>query len=261
MRSVIHISHNFRIVVLAASGLLLPTTAECGVVATGGDTQGRSWSAVFEKVGGNQLQISLTNTGVYPLLPNYDASYGLLGLYFNIGGSAAFGLTPSSAVLGSGSTTVGTEANPGAGWAYNSGQLEIGGVSYNGWLIGAGFGIPNGSNGNGNFCTTDCVKLGGADFAIYPTGFAGGNGSVKPPYFMNTLVFTLSGLPAGYDLSAINRVTAQYGTSLTEPTIPAYSIDHPPQGEPVPEPSTGVMILLAGAAVSAGAWFRRRCQA
>jgi hypothetical protein len=258
MQQVVHFSYTS--ILVAAFCLLTQAPAQAGVIATGSDLQGRSWTAVFQQVGGNQLQISLTNTGVYPLLPTLDASYGVLGLFFNIDGDAAANLTPLSAALGPGSSMVGSTTNPGAGWAYNSGQLAVGGASYSGWLIGAGFGIPNGSHGKGNFCTTGCVKLGGSDYAIYPTGFAGGNGSVKAPYFMDTLVFTLSGLPSNFDISAINRVAVQYGTSLTEPHIPSTSIDYPPSGNPVPEPGTAAMIVLAGAAMSAGLWLRKRRQ-
>lgn len=227
------------------------------VVATGSDTQGRGWTATFDVVNGNQLQITLANTAIYPPITNFNASQGLLGLYFNIDGEAPLALTPSSAVLGSGSTAVGNAGNPGAGWAYNSGQLAVGGASYNNWLVAAGLGALGGSGGYGNFCTADCVKLRGPDFAIYPTGFSNGNASVKVPYFVNTVVFTLSGLPQGFNLASLNQVSAQYGGNLVAGTVPASMIDYGPVDSHSPEPGTASVLLIAGAIFGAVAWLRR----
>ena len=64
---------------------------------------------------------------------------------------------------------------------------------------------------NGN----NCLHFAGNDPATGNTPVTGTNALNK-----NSVVFTLSGLPAGFDLDCITNVNWQYGTSLTEPNIP-----------------------------------------
>lgn len=51
----------------------------------------------------------------------------------------------------------------------------------------------------------------------------------------NAFVFTLSGLPSGFDVNRIRDVNWQYGTATTEPNIP--------------EPASLAMLALGGLAL------------
>jgi hypothetical protein len=65
------------------------------------------------------------------------------------------------------------------------------------------------------------------------TGNAAVTGSI--PLIQNAVVFTLSGLPEGFDPTAsIQNISFQYGTALTDPNLPT------------PAPTSGV-IALGGA--------------
>jgi hypothetical protein len=87
----------------------------------------------------------------------------------------------------------------------------------------------------------------------------GGNPLSKNPLIKNSVVFTLSGLPSGFDpltLNAITNVSFQYGTSLAEPNVLGGG---PGGGAPVPEPSS---VLLLGSGLIGLLWCgKKRWQA
>jgi uncharacterized protein (TIGR03382 family) len=60
------------------------------------------------------------------------------------------------------------------------------------------------------------------------------------PLIRNSVVFLLGGLPSGFDLSQINAVQFQYGTSSSTPSLNAAG--------PTPAPST-LITFIAGAAL------------
>ena len=66
----------------------------------------------------------------------------------------------------------------------------------------------------------------------------------------NAVVFTLGGLPGGFNVESISNVYFQYGTSLDEPRYVGR------KREVVPEPLTLLTILSAAGGI--GAYLRRR---
>src|SRR5262249_23648073 len=135
----------------------------------------------------------------------------------------------------------------GGEWAYK-GALSGGphsasyGVSSAGLgLFGPGDVFP-GSNLSGP------ASPAGLEFGITSAGDnpATGNSHViggDGPLIKSSVVFTLGGLPAGFDPAArISNVSFQYGTDLSEPNLPG-----------VPEPGAGALLAMA-----MGFAFRRR---
>jgi hypothetical protein len=180
-------------------------------------------SATFENSGSN-LIVTLTNTSTFDVLVPADV---LTCLFFDVDG-AALNLTPVSAVLGSGATVLFGGSDPGGvvggeweweesftnpaprGSDYGIGSSGLG-------LFGAGEMFP-GTNLQGP-ADVDGLQYGmvsaGDDPATGNTPVTGTNALIK-----NEVVFTLSGLPGGFDVHSITNVNWQYGTALTEPNIP-----------------------------------------
>src|SRR5215813_954956 len=89
------------------------------------------------------------------------------------------------------------------------------------------------------------ITSAGDNLATGNSAVTGGNALIK-----NSVIFTLSGLPAGFDPStAISNVVFQYGTQLTDPHFPG----NPPS---VPEPAT--LGLVGIGLVGVGAMWRRK---
>lgn len=199
-----------------------------------------SATASFDIVGGGtELQITLTNGGQQTL----DPSDVLTAVFFNAHGVGT--LTPVSAVLGSGSV----EANAaipsgetlGDEWAYQSGLSHGSGPATLG--IGAS-GIGGTFTSAGNFGSNP-QNLDGVGYGVINITSTNGNDHLPSTCFeLNTVVFTLSGLPSGFNLTNITDVGFRYGTTTSEPFI---------IGTPVPEPSA-----LALTVVGLGAFLRQR---
>ena len=213
----------------------------------------RSASATFQVVSGNNLQVTLTNTS----LENAMRPTGILeGLFWDITGSPA--LTASSAVLPLGTTILFPPADPiGEQWAYKQGlgaAGQPGGGQYG--LGGAGFGVFGPGNcfipqPPGPGAPPDGLNYGittaGATEAFWPLPMLG-------PFIKKSIVFTLGGLPGGFDPStSISNVWFQYGTAFDEPSYEGDTDPHPPA---TPEPLT-VVGLLMGCGALAGACRRR----
>ncbi|MCA9255113.1 MAG: PEP-CTERM sorting domain-containing protein [Phycisphaerales bacterium] len=188
-------------------------------------TQGsRSASVRFETAGAD-LIVTLSNTSTDDALIPIDI---LTGVFFDVTG-APLALTPMTAIVPAGSIVHNGPTDPGSSvggeWAYKSNLV---GAPEN-----AAYGIS--SSGLGLFGPSDRfpgadlqspVSPGGLQYGITSMGdnLATGNSALTSG--MNALikhevVFTLSGLPMGFDpTTQITNVQYQYGTDLQEPHIP-----------------------------------------
>ena len=153
----------------------------------------------------------------------------------------------------------------GGEWAYKSGisfQGATQGISSSGLgLFGPGDLFP-GPNLAGPD-SPDGIQYGllsaGDNPATGNGGITGSDGLIK-----NSVVFTLSGLPAGFDpFTGISNVVFQYGTSLTEPNFPGTCTSNcspPPPPPPIQAPEPASLAMLGGALLGFGL-LRRRKQA
>lgn len=203
-------------------------------------------SASFEVIGTN-LQVTLTNTSIYDVAVPSNV---LTALFFTYSGPT---LTPESAYLGSGSLVYydpdgqPADGNVGGEWAYNTGLsgAPLGATS---GISSSGFGLFGDANFNGaNLAKNDAldglqygILSAGDDSSTGNGGITGSGGLIK-----DSVVFTLSGFPAGNDpTGAISNVSFQYGTSLNEPNVP------------VPEP--GTLILLGSGLIGLAGYGRKK---
>lgn len=181
-------------------------------------------SATFD-TSGTDLVVTLSNTSLVDVLAPANV---LTGLFFDVSGSP-LGLTPASAVVPAGSMVLFGGTDPGGAvggeWAYRAALAGAPhgaayGISSSGFNL---FGPPDvfpGTNLNGP------VSPNGLNYGITSVGDdpVTGNAAVTggEPLIQYSVVFHLSGLPAGFDPSAaISNVSFQYGTDLSEPNIPA----------------------------------------
>lgn len=214
------------------------SSASAALMFTG--ASGNLEATVSFDVSGSNLVVTLTNSSANDVLIPADV---LTGVYFDITGSAV-SLSRISAVVPGGSAVLFGAADPGnvvgGEWAY------LGGLS--GAPGGAKHGIS--SSGLGLFGPGDLfpgsnlagpASPGGLEYGITSAGdnpatgntpVTGANALIK-----NSVVFTLGGLPGGFDLGRIGNVRFQYGTSLTEPSFPG-----------VPAPGAAAIAAIAGAA-------------
>lgn len=194
--------------------LLLATSAQA-VIISGAD--GTRAASVEFQVSGTQLFAYLKNTSTFDVMVPADV---LTGVFFEVSG-APITLTRVSALLGPGSVvTNGT--TPGDGvvggeWAYR--------YKDTGFPGGYHYGIS--SSGLGDFGTGDLfpgpdleppASPDGLQFGIASAGDnpATHNGGANTPLIQNEVRFTLSGLPANFDLGRITGVRFVYGTAYGE---------------------------------------------
>lgn len=204
-----------------------------------------SAQAVFTTSGSN-LIVTLTNTAASPAA---NPAMVLTALFFSLAGNPV--LTPVSALLGPTSVVLygpSNGGNMGGEWAYGSG-LSGAPLGAAAGISSSGFGLFGGANFNGaNLQGPAAVD--GVQYGLLPAGGnAGGNAAVTGQFglIQNEVIFTLSGLPAGYTLAnSITNVSFQYGTSLGEPNIP------------IPEPTS--LILFGSGLLGLAAAVRRRLQ-
>lgn len=198
--------------------LVCAAGASQGAVVLAGSGAGiqdpRAASASFSVVGGN-LQVVLTNTSAGDVRTTGDL---LTAVFFEVSGGS-LSLSPVSALLTSGSIVHNGSnggGNVGGEWAYASGGSYPGGASYG--IGSAGFDIFGGANFNGpNLDGPPAVN--GANYGITSAGdnLATANGGLaNDPIIKNSVTFTLSGLPANFDINRITAAYFQYGTSISE---------------------------------------------
>ena len=226
--------------------LLVPALASAAPFTFSWSSGTRAASVTFDTSGTN-LVVTLTNTSTFDAMNPTDI---LTAVFFDVAGSPT--LTPLSAALGSGSTVFfgpNGGGNMGGEWAYGSGLSGAPGGAATG-ISSAGFGLF----GNPNFGGPNLqgpTAVNGIGYGITSAGdnSATGNAAVTGQFALiqNSVVFTLSGLPGGFDPStAISNVVFQYGTSLSEPS------------SKIPEPAT--VILLGPAALGLLIARRRVCR-
>jgi hypothetical protein len=206
-------------VVIASAGF-----AQAGVATFSATEGARAASARFES-SGFTLTVTLTNTASADVTAPDQV---LTAVFFNAASLSA-PLTPVSAMVAGGSTVlfgagegVGG-ANVGGEWAYRSGISGPRGTSYGISSSGLGdFGPSDRFPGNNlqGPESPDGLQFGITSAGDNPTTgntpVTGTNALIK-----NSVVFTFTGLPAGFDVNSITSVNFQYGTSYSEPNIPA----------------------------------------
>ncbi|HEY3245423.1 MAG TPA: XDD4 family exosortase-dependent surface protein [Phycisphaerae bacterium] len=209
----------FLAVSLAYAGLWKIPSAQAVPLVSSGSLGSLAASAEFD-VSGSNLIVTLTNTSPVDAQVPSDI---LTALFFDTVGASPT-LVPVSAVLGPGAVVFFGGTDPGnvvgGEWAYRQGLsgAPLGasrGISSAGFDL---FGPPDlfpGTNLQGPD-SPDGIQYGitsaGDDPATGNAAVTGANALIK-----NEVVFTLSGLPDGFDPSTqITHVFFQYGTALTD---------------------------------------------
>jgi len=211
-------------------------TAQAAAISFGASSGSLAASVEFD-ISGTDLIVTLTNTSMADVMVPSDV---LTAVFFDVGGSA-LSLTPLSAIVPLGHAVFYGPTDPGNAvggeWAYKGGLSGPGGRAYG--IGSAGFDLfgppdlfpgsdlqpPTSPNG-----LEYGITSAGDDLTTGNTPVTGTNALIK-----NRVVFTLSGLPIGFDPAlSIHNVLFQYGTSLSQPSFP--------------EP-TSLALLAMGAAV------------
>ncbi len=243
-------------ILIAVLWLGLSVTAARATPITFDMSLGDHSASVSFNTMGSDLIIILTNTTGKDATGPIDA---VTAVFFDVMGNPD--LAPVSALLfggsvayvtrGDGTDIAGPGGNVGGEWEYATGLGGAPGGVLQG-IGSAGFSTLSGGFGDANF---NGPNLWG------PRAGSAGPGPVSGPqggilsrfddqftyrpghpteYVNDSVIFTLSGLPTGFNLSDIYNVSIQFGSSLDEPTLS------------VPEPGTlGLLGLgLIGLAMS-----------
>lgn len=224
--------------------LAMAGSAQASIVFSG-SSGSKSATAEFD-VSGSNLIVKLKNTSAADVLVPADL---LTAVFFNVSG-ANLSLTRSSAVLGSGSVVMNGSTDPGnvvgGEWAYNfaSGGFSGGGAGSRRYGISStglnDFGPPDrfpGTNLSGP-TSPDGMQYGitsAGDNNATANGGLAGEAIIK-----NEVVFTLGGLPTGFDVNRIGNVLFLYGTAYGEGEFTGQ----------VPAPSAIAVLGLGGLAAA-----------
>jgi hypothetical protein len=227
------------LVTAALISLVIAVPAGAGLITFTGSSGNLNSSATFATDSSN-LIVTLTNTSTADVLLPTDV---LTAVFFTLEGDPT--LSRISAVLASGSGVLFGGTDPGGvlggEWAYQNNISAPGGADEGIFSAGLGF------DGNLTFPGSNLQGPAGVNGLQYgitsaddnpTTGNAAVTGSAA--LIQNSVVFTLGGIPGGFDpsdMGAVTNVNFQYGTALDDPNVPT----------PTPEPST--MLLLASGLV------------
>ena len=223
---------------VVASALISPRTAQATTFTLNDVTGGYYATAEFT-VSGTNLTLKLTNTASGDV---WDPAHVLTGLFFDLVGD------PTLAALSATTCSMCVTNNPnpdptnvGGEWAYRQATDLAFGANYGVSSTGLGLFGPGNTISSANLygpASPAGVEYGITSLNDNPTTNGGLAGI---PLISNYVVFTFSGLPAGFDPSTISNITWQYGTNLSEA---------------VPEPAT--LLLFAPAGVAAFVIRRRQ---
>lgn len=219
------------VVAASAAGLMvsaLAPRADAGILDFSASSAHRAARVIFEVDAGNSsnLIVTLRNTSTFDALVPVDV---LTAVFFDIT-APAVSLSRVSAVLGGGSVVHFGGTDPGnvvgGEWAYRGDLAGTGpeGTDYGISSVGLGLYGPGDL-----FPGTDLQSPASPDGLQYgivsaADNVASGNAPVTGgnALIQDTVVFTLSGLPAGFDpMARITNIQFQYGTDLSEPHFPA----------------------------------------
>jgi hypothetical protein len=238
------------IAALAAAAAITTAAPAMAAVTVTGTSGTLAASATFDVVGGD-LQVTLTNTAAGDV--NFPTEI-LHALFFDIAGTPSLTYT-SANICGTCTftgTVQGTGTDVGAEWAFKQNAGGLGsGVTQSYGLSSSGYGIF----GPGNVLSSspdrggNASPPGGADFGLVSAGYttAGDNGGVtnNQPYIKNSVIFDLGAFNGSLD--SISNVRFQYGTALSDPSVPG-----------VPEPATWAMMLVGFGGIGMAMRRRRR---
>ena len=214
-------------VVCLGLSVIPATAAAITIPFTSGD---RSALVTLETSGSN-LIIALQNTATIDALHPTDAVTGFL---FDIVGNPT--LTPVSALLPMGSAAYVTnsgiplfvvDGDVGGEWGYSSMLSGAPGGALQG-IAAAGFGDFGGGNFNGpNLWGPRLNRPGPGPVAGPQAGIMSNYDdpfTYKPghptEYVSDTVIFTLSGLPSGFEVYDMSNMIVLYGTSYDENGVP-----------------------------------------
>jgi hypothetical protein len=220
-----------------------------------------SASATFTPYGSGDLSVTLANTDAKTSIDNGQV---LFAVFFDLTGNTV--LNPLSATVPAGSSVLDQASDDttvvGQHWNYTTSTsgLTNGSIHLTEHQVirGVGFSFTNTQNpdtgDSGNFASPG-IKLDGGSWGIVGPHYSTGDG--KPPEVKSSIVFDLSGLPTG---AQVSNVRFQWGTGLDESSSVGTN-NGPNDTPPVPEP-TGVAALLGlGSMGLIGLTWRRRKRA
>jgi len=243
---------------LAAALTVVPSLASASSITYAGSSGSLSASVVFATSGTN-LVVTLTNTSSADAMAPGDI---LTGVFFDLSGVGTLGKV--SAILAAGSVVNGNGGltdpgnSVGGEWAYATGINGPGSATEG--ISSSGLGLFGPGDLFGGTNLQGPVDPDGVQYGITSAGDnpATGNGGISGQgLIQSSVVFTLSGLPVGFDPSAsgaISHVSFQYGTALSEINIPGHTNQ---TQSVVPEPAT-LALFGTGLTVLAARLRRRR---